>query len=87
MVFIRDQNGTIAGFAPLRTCVIVAHWSVCQLRMRGIGKRARVALASLDLKQVHSDPCFFVRRSICLRDDVETLDPTDLRQGGLDVGT
>jgi hypothetical protein len=26
MVSIRDQNGAIAGFAPLRTCVGVAQW-------------------------------------------------------------
>jgi len=26
MVSIRDQTGTIAGFAPLRTCADVAQW-------------------------------------------------------------
>jgi len=32
---VRDQISTIAGLAPLCTCLAVTHWSIRQLRLSG----------------------------------------------------
>ncbi|TPG04955.1 hypothetical protein EAH75_02200 [Rhodanobacter glycinis] len=75
MVFNRDQNGTIGWFAPLRTCVGVAHWSVRQLRMpHRMGGHVIEYVVGRSRRREHRQTC---RRDACTTAWRDTHDAYD----------